>query len=178
MAVLNRLVWALLGLALAAGAVILAAETIAAAVGQPPLLLDRSLIDSRLAELSWTDIVVDIALAVLIGLGVLLLLLGLIPRPRDTLPLRAGQGREAEIERKPLASLLAARAQNDREVLRASAKVTPRAAAVSAQAIPGADTRAVRDRLTRMVNESIEPLQLARPVRAKVSVSRSRERQA
>jgi hypothetical protein len=175
-AVLNRLIWALLGLAVAAVGVILVVETVTAAVRQPPLLVDRSLVDSTLTDLSWTDAAVDIAIASLIGLGLLLLLLGLIPRPPDTLPLRSGEGRQAEIERKPLASLLAARAQADREVLHAKAKVSQRAAVVSVKAQPGADVRALRDRVTRMVSGTLEPLQLAGSVRPKVSVSRSRER--
>lgn len=178
MAVLNRLIWALLGLAVAAAGVILVAETITAAIRQSPLLVDRELIGSTLENMSWTDAAVDIAIAALIVLGLLLLLLGLAPRPPDTLPLQAGQGREAEIERKPLAGLLATRAQADREVLHAKAKVSQRAASVSAKAVPGADVRAVRERLTTMVSETLKPLQLAKPVRPKVSVSRSRERSA
>lgn len=176
MAVVNRLLMVLLGLALAAAGALLVAETVVAALGQPPLLIDRSLADSTAAELSWTDTPVDITIAVLIGLGALLLLLQLVPRQPDALPLRAGQGREAEVERRPLAGLLAARANNDREVLSAKAKVTKRAAAVSVKAQPGTDVRGLRERLGRMVSDSLEPLELARPLRTKVSVSRSRER--
>lgn len=176
MAVLNRLLAVLLGLALAVAGVVLVAETVAAAVSQPPLLVDRAMIDSRLAELSWTDWITDLTIAILIGLGALLLLLQLIPRPPDSLALKGGPGREAELERKPLASLLAARIDEDPEVLRARAKITPRAASVSAKAQPGADTRAMRPRLEATAKSLLEPLQLASPPRTKVRVSRTREK--
>lgn len=176
MAVLNRLVVVLLGLVLAAAGVLLVAEAIAAAVGQPPLLLDRSFIDSRLSELSWIDLWMDIALAVLIGLGALLLLMQLVPRQPDSLPLRAGQGRQAEIERKPLAGLIAARATNDRDVISARADVSRSAVRVDAKALPGADIQAVKGRLGQIVNDTLQPIELARPLRSKVSVRRTRER--
>jgi len=176
MAVLNRLLAVLFGLALAAVGVILVAETVAAAVSQPPLLVDRSLIDSRLSELSWTDWITDLTLAILIGLGALLLLLQLVPRPPDSLPLRSSPGREAEVDRKALGSLLAARAGDDAQVLRARAKVTPRAASVAAKAQPGADPRALRPRLEAATRSVLDPLQLASPPRTKVRVSRSREK--
>lgn len=176
MAIVNRVLTLLLGLALAAAGAWLVAETVVAAIGQPPLLIDRSLADSTASELSWTDAPVDIAIAALIGLGALLLILQLIPRQPDSLPLRAGQGREAEVERKPLAGLLAARAGNDREALTAKAKVTKRAATVAVKAQPGADVRALRERLNQMMARTLDPLELASPLRRKVSVSRSRER--
>jgi len=176
MAVLNRLLAVLFGLALAAIGVILVAETVAAAVAQPPLLVDRGMIDSRLAELSWTDWLTDLTLAILIGLGALLLLLQLVPRPPDALALRGGPGREAEVERKSLASLLAARIGEDPEVLRARAKITPRAASVAAKAQPGADPRALRPRLEAATKSVLDPLQLASPPRTRVRVSRSREK--
>ncbi len=176
MAVLNRLLAVLFGLALAAAGVILVAETVTAAVSQPPLLLDRSLIDARLSELTWTDWITDLTLAVLIGLGALLLLLQLVPRPPDSLPLRGGDDRTAEVERKPLATLLAQRAGEDPEVLNARAKISRRTATVAAKAQPGADTRAIRMRLESSANAMIEPLQLAQGLRTKVRVSRTRER--
>ncbi len=178
MAVLNRSVVVLLGLALAAAGAVLIAETIAAALGQSPLLLDRSMIGSRLAELDWTDIEVDVALAILVGLGALLLLAQLVPRQPDALPLRAGQGRQAEIERKALAGLIAARAGTDRDVLTARADVTRRAAKVDARALPGADTKAIRTRLGQVVSDTLQPLELVHPLRSKVNVRRSRERSA
>lgn len=178
MAVLNRLFVVLLGLALAAAGVILVAETIAAAAGQPSLLVDRSTVGTGLSELSWTDVEVDIALAVLIVLGGLLLLLQLVPRQPESLPLRSGQGRQAEVERKALAALIAARAANDRDVLDARAAVTRSAAKVDARAVPGVDTRAVRDRLGQMVTETLQPLELTRSLRPRVAVRRTRERSA
>jgi hypothetical protein len=177
-AILNRIIIVLLGLALAAAGVLLVAETIAAAVSAPPLLLDRSLIDSRLAEMSWTDVEVDVTIAILIGLGALLLLAQLIPRQPDALPLRAGQGREAEVDRKALAGLIAARAGADRDVLSARAEVTRRAAKVDARALPGADVGSARARLGQMLSEALGAIDLARPLRQKVTVRRSRERSA
>lgn len=176
MALLNRFLAVLLGLALLAAGALLLAETVAAAAGQPPLLVDRGYLDGQLSELRWTDLPVDVTIAALLGLGALLLLLQLIPRPPESLPLGELHGRRAEIDRKSIASVLATRAEDDPEVLHAKAKVNRRTATVSAKAMPGADTRTVRDRLVDMVEDTTQSFQLARRLRPWVSVQRSRER--
>jgi hypothetical protein len=176
MAVLNRLLALLLGLALMAAGALLVVETVAAAVGARVLPIDRGALDSRLADLRWTDFPVDVTLGVLLGLGALFLLLQLIPRAPQSLPLAPVNGRPAEIERRSLASVLASRVGDDPQVLRAKAKVKRRSASISARAQPGADTRAVRDRLAETVDDTLQPIQLARRLRPRVSVQRSRER--
>jgi hypothetical protein len=175
-AVLNRLIAVLLGLALIAAGVILLLETALAGVNRPPLLIDRSLADSRLSELSWTDPEVDIALVALVALGALLLLVQLLPRQPYALPLRGDQGRQGEIERKPLAALLAARAERDSDVVRAQARVSRRKAQLRAWAVPGADIDAIRERLGQHVDKSLNAFQLARPLRTRVAVIQTRER--
>jgi hypothetical protein len=176
MAVVNRLLALLLGLALLAAGAVLVVETVAATTGTQVLPIDRGALDSRLSDLQWTDFPVDVTIGVLLGLGALFLLLQLVPRPPDSLPPAAVNGREAEIERKSVATVLAQRASDDPEVLRAKAKIKRRAAHVSAKAQPGADTRTVRDRLVEMVDDTLQPLQLRRRLRPRVSVQRSRER--
>jgi hypothetical protein len=174
-AVLNRVLALLLGLALTAAGALLIAETVAAALGQRPLLVDRGQIDETLGQLGWDD---ALATGILIGalvLGGLLLLAQLLPRRPESLPLVSSEGRRAELEGRALASLLTSTVEEDVDVLRGRTRVGRRSARVDVLLYPDADPAAARDRLRKTVREAVEAVQLARNLRTRVRVSRSEE---
>ena len=176
MALLNRLLGVLLGLAVAAAGVLVIVETVVAALGRPPLVVDRQLVHSTLSQLSWTDPLLLSLSVGLIAVGAVLLLLQLIPRRPATLPLRTYEGRSAAVDRKALGGRLVEVAQRDRDVAGAKAKMTKRAAKLAVRAVPGADVAGVRDRVTTAVVGALESYELASNPKPKVSVSPTRAR--
>lgn len=176
MAVVNRLLVVLIALAVLCGGVLLVVETVASLANAEPVLVDASGVTSRLAELSWDDPLVTGIAATLIAVGVVLLVLQLIPRQPDSLALRPGSDRSAEIDRKALGAHLSRVVNADEEVLGTKAKVTKRKVRVRAKAQPGLDTRAVRERLSSRVAEDLAAIDLNRPLRQSVGVARSREK--
>lgn len=179
MAFLNRLLGVILGLVIAAAGVVLVLETIWAAAGQPPLLVDRQRVDRVATEqLTWDATPVTWVLVGLVLVGALLLLLQLIPRQPDTLPLADHPDRHASVERKALAAQLGEVVKEDPEVVTARAKVTRRAARVRAKAAPGADVGTLQSRLEASTGSLLSSLQLQQRLRPRVVVTRGRERGA
>lgn len=176
MALLNRLLGLLLGLALAFAGGLLAAEAVVAALGRPPLLIDRQGAASTLEGLGWND---SLATAVLVGLvvvGALLLIAQLVPRTPDALPLRSDRSRTAEVDRKALGARLSTIALADGEVIGAKTRVGRRRAKVRAKAQPGAEVKQVRKRVIQAEHEAVAALELANGFTTKVKVGRVRER--
>lgn len=179
MAVVNRLLGVVLGLVIAAAGVLLLLETVWAAAGRPPLLVDRQRVDRVATEqLTWDSTLVTWVLVGLVLVGALLLLLQLVPRQPDTLPLADHPDRHASVERKALAAQLGEVVKEDPEVVTATAKVTRRAARVRAKAAPGADLGALRNRLEATTGGLLSSLQLQQRLRPGVVVTRGRERGA
>ena len=176
MALLNRLLVLVLGLAVLALGLLILAETVAELADQT-LLVDRGLIGSTMRALTWA---VPDLLPVWVGLiaaGVVLLLLQLVPRAPSWLPLpAAGDGRSADISRRSVAAVLTDVAQDADGVRSARAAVRPRVVRVDVVARPGANVEAVRAEVERAVTERLAALQLGEQVRPRVSVTRSRER--
>ncbi len=176
MSVLNRLLMILLGLGVLVLGGLLIAETVADIAGQP-LLIDRDRIGSTMRGLDWQDTELLPVWVAMIAIGLLLLLLSLIRGQPSVLPLPVtGEGRYADVNRRSVASILTEVAQDDEGVRSASATVTPRAAAIEVVARPGADTRAVKQRVEEAVADRLDHLQLSGTVKPRVSVTRSRER--
>ncbi len=176
MALVNRLLVVLLALALLCGGALLVVETIASLAGADPVLVDAGAATSRASELSWDDPPVTGTAAALIAIGAVLLLLQLLPRQPESLPLQPGADRSAEVDRKALGAHLVRRVRSDEEVLGARATVKRRKVKVRAKAQPGVESRAVKERLTAMVAEDLRGIGLQRPLRTAVGVARSRER--
>lgn len=176
MALVNRLLGLLLGLALAFAGGLLAAEAVVAALGRPALLIDREGTASTLGGLGWGDTLVTAVLVALIVVGALLLIGQLVPRMPDALPLRSERFRSAEIDRKALGSRLSTVAIADGEVIAVKTRVGRRKAKVRAKAQPGAEVQQVRKRLMQAEDEALAALELAKGFRTKVSVRRVRER--
>jgi hypothetical protein len=177
MALLNRLLMMLLGLALVVLGVLIVAEAVADAAGAGPLLVDPRPIGSTFRELSWGSPELLPVWVSLIAIGVVLLLLEAIPRTPAVLPLPAsGDGRHADVSRRSVAAVLTDVAQDDEGVRSARVDVRPRVARVDVVARPGAETRTVRERVERSVAERLDALQLGSQIKPRVSVTRSRER--
>jgi len=164
-----------LGLALAALGVLVLAETVLAGLGRPPLLVDPGGIGSTARALSWDDPGLLPVWVGLIAAGVVLWLLAGLRGQPGVIPLPAGEGRYADINRRSVGSVLADVAQDQDGVRSASASLTRSAARVEVVVRPGADVRAVRQRVESAVTDRLAGLQLER-VRPRVSLSRSRER--
>jgi hypothetical protein len=75
-----RLVALLLGLALAAAAVVAAIESVLLVAGQPSLVVPRTAWAHDLSRLGWDDTLLDVVAAGLVAVGVVILLVGLVPR--------------------------------------------------------------------------------------------------
>lgn len=176
MPLVNRLVVVLLALALLCGGLLLVVETIASLAGADPVVVDAGDVTTRTSELSWDDPLVTGTAAVLIAIGAVLLLLQVLPRQPESLPLEPGTDRSAEVDRKALGAHLVRLVRTDEEVLGARATVTRRKAKVRAKTQPGVETRAVKERLAAMVAEDLDATGLQRPLRPAVGVARSRER--
>lgn len=176
MAVLNRLVMIILGVAVIVVGGLLVAEAVADIAGRS-LLVDRDLIGVTARELTWGAPELLPVWVVLIAVGVVLLLLSLLRGQPSVVALPvSGEGRYADVSRRSVAAILSEVAQDDEGVRSAHASVSTRAAAVDAVARPGVDTRVVKQRVEQAVADRLAHLQLAGTVRPRVSVTRSRER--
>lgn len=178
MAIVNRLLGVVLGLALLAGGLLLVIETVLAGIGRPAVLVDRGRIAETLGaeQTTWSSTLVTSVLVGLVVVGLVLLLLQLVPRLPDTLPVEGDDGRGAAVDRRALAGQLRAAATEDNEVLRARSSVRRNRASVRAKAVPGAEASSVRARLEETVGRTLASLQLDGRVRPAVSVTQSRER--
>jgi hypothetical protein len=177
MAVLNRLLVLLLGVAVLALGALLIAETVAELANQQ-LLVDHQQVGSTMRELTWAAPDLLPVWVVLIAVGALLLILQLVPRTPAWLPLPStGEGHSADVSRRSVGSLLTDVARDADGVRSARATVTPRAARVDVVARPGADVEAVRGQVEQAVSERLAALRLGEQVTPRVSVARSRERE-
>jgi len=174
-AVVNRLLAVVLGVALAGAGVVLIAETVAAAFERSPVFIDRDRITREMDGLGWGDPVVLAVLLSLLLLGAILLLIQMLPRHPETLPLRSYRDRNAAIDRRALTSRIGKVALADPEVASARVAVTGNGARVRARAIPGAEVGSVRQRLRQKVEEALDRYQVSPRPPARVTVSRSRE---
>ena len=170
MALLNRLLALAFGLALLVVGSILAIETVVAALGRDPAIIDRQVVGEWLAQRSWTDVVMLTIMVGLIVVGAILLLLQLVPRSPSALPLQTAQNRGASIERKSLARRLEALAGEDPQVDDAQAKVRKRRVTLRTTALPGARAVEVRDRVQGRLQEAMDRVQLESKPKTRVRV--------
>ena len=171
MRVLNRLVSALLALALLAGGLLVAAEIASAAFGrEEPLLLPWDRWYDEATTTPWSDPDLRLGFAGLVLAGVLLLLLEAARRRPTAVPLApAGDGVDADLDRRGLEAWLGQRLETVDGVATAKARITKSAAVVRAQT-PGRDTVRLRDELRVEAARALDQLELAKPLPVKVSV--------
>lgn len=175
MRIVNRLLAFVVGLALAAAAVIAIVEIVVALSGRPPVLVARNRVASELGRLQWDDPRVVAVAVGMIVVGLLLLLVQLIPRRPIQLPLQGQPGRSAAIDRRGLQERLRHVALRDRDVVAAAVRVRRRAKL--RVSVPGdADRRDARRRVHERVTDAVGQLGLRRPLKVKVAVVEARER--
>lgn len=176
MRVANRVIGAVLGLLLAALGALVIVEAVVALAGRDPLLVDRVQVAATLRELSWSDAAILVVAVALIVAGVLLLIVQLWPRWPDELTVTDTDQRRVLVDRRAVAVRLADEAAVDPQVRDSDARVRRRSAKVAVVADPGTDT----DRLGRRVREDtdalVQRLDLQRPLKTKVAISKARER--
>lgn len=171
MRILNRIVSALLALALLAGGLLLAVEIASAAFGRTdPLVLpwDRWFDDATTTP--WSDPDWRLGFAALVAAGILLLLLEAARRRPTAVPLAPSDSAvRADLDRKGLEAWLGQRLESVQGVSSAKARISKSAATVKAQTA-GRDTGRLQEELRTEAGRALDELELARPMPVKVSV--------
>ncbi len=173
----NRLLGLVAALALAGLGVVVAIETILLATGRDPWLIPRDRWNANLPAVRWEDGWVTATCIVLAGVGAVLLVAELLPKP----PLRLAvgntvEGREVSMSRRGLEGQLTRLADRDPEVLAPTVKVTRRAAKLRAGFPTHADPSSVGARLRTMVTERLDAVHLEQPLRVEVRLRPARRR--
>ena len=172
MPVFLRVLSALLAAALLALGVIVAAEVVFAALGQPAWVLPYQSLSSTLRDSTWTSGIARLIGGVLSAVGLLLFLLSLRRgRPAD-LPLTStSDNLDATVHRRGLQSYLRAAVDGVDGVRRAKVRVGRRKVKVTASSAlrdPGAMPQEVEQR----VRASLDELALRRSLAVKVTTKR------
>lgn len=174
---LNRLLGLLLGLLLLGAGVLAAVEAVMAALDRPGWLVERPGLEGLLLDLTWQDRGLIVTATLVLLAGVALLAVQLWPGTPSLIPVaQTSPDRRADIEGRGMQELLRQRAVQDEDVLGATVRVRRRKARVTVDAPPDADEAEVKSRVRQALRERIDELQLRKPLRAKVSVRRAKER--
>lgn len=177
MAVINRLLGLLVGLALLAGGLLLIVETALAAAGRAGLLADRNVLEDAARQLQWDDRNVVVVAAIVAVAALAVALLQLWPARARTIAMSPhGTDRRDAIDRKGLEKLLRRAGAEDHDVLGADVAVRRRKAKVKVRAPADADAGAVRTRVAEQLRARLDALQLEKPMSPRVTVKRSKER--
>lgn len=175
MTLLNRILSALLALALLVGGLLAAAEIVLAQLGQPSWLVPHEQWSSWLREQTWDAAVVRIVLVGVVVLGLLLLLPALRRGKPSTVDLPArGSGStntRVSASRRGVEKTLAAAARRVEGISSASADVGRRTVRIKARTA----TRSKPDlqrQLTAAVATRIDDLGLSDTLRPRVTISR------
>ncbi|SDQ85547.1 DUF6286 domain-containing protein [Quadrisphaera sp. DSM 44207] len=179
-AVLNRVLSALLALALLLGGLLAVVEVVLAQLGRPSWLVPHEQWASWLDQRTWDQPVVQAVLAGLVVLGLLLLLAALRRGRPSSLPLAArGGGTPAGVRvtasRRGIERTLAAAARRAPGVSRADARVSRRKAVVRARTALRSEGD-LQQRVTANVAQRLEELGLSGTLRPQVSLTREESR--
>jgi uncharacterized protein DUF6286 len=175
MRLLNRPLALILAVALAGASVILIIEVIAAAVHASPVVVHWTTWYHWAGTTRWNALVVRVWSAILIALGAVILAIELKPRRVTRLRLRTvDDATDAALTRSGLAGTLRAAATGIDGIAGAAVTVRRRRARVTAKS--AARGRAAADALkqpvTQAVRSRLDALDLHRPPRLKVRVTR------
>ena len=170
----NRIVSALLAVALVVGGVLVAVEVILASLDRDPWVLPHEGWARDASETVYTDRSARILFLVLAVVGLALLLLELLRRRPPALQLTDRDGGvEADLDRRGVEKWLATRLTGVEGVAGTKAKITRRAVEVKAQT-PQRDVGDVQRRLEGAAQENLDQLGLAQPLRARAKVTSRR----
>ncbi len=177
MRLVNRVLALLLGLALAAGGVIVLVEAALRPLGRAPWLVPRTSWDQQLRSAGWDEPWLVAGLVIALCAGLLLLAAALWPRRPDVLALReSAPDRTAALDRRGLQRHLRQVATGDDEVVGATIRVRRRRVKVRADVPPDVDAGSVRTRLRERLTSAIDRLELQSSYRTSVDTRRVKER--
>lgn len=178
MRVLERLLALLLAAAVAVGSLVLAAEVLWAALGKQPLLVPWRSTYARGNADAWDSASVRLVAVGVLVAGLLLLVAELTPRRAPRLRMTGSDPTvDAAVSRRSLRSALLAAAKQVDGISGAKAKVSKRAAKVTATSRLGsAETaRGLTGELEAALRERLDGLQLARTPRLRARVTPKRQ---
>lgn len=170
----NRIVSALLALALAVGAALVVVEVVVAGLDEEPWLLPHDEWARSARETAFTDRSARIFFAVLAAAGLVLLLLELVRRRVPALPMTPrSEGVEADLDRRGIERWLATRLADVEGATGTRAKIARRSVDVTAQT-PQRDAAEVQERLEQAAQQHLDELDLAEPLPARAKVASRR----
>ena len=176
MRAVDRILGAVLALALIVVGVVAAVEILVAGLGGSSWIVPHERWAESARTTRWSDADLRLAFAGLIAAGILLLVLQAVRRRPEALPLAAGGPDVAsEVDRRGLEQWLAEQAEGVEGVAHARARVRARAAVVEAASV-GRDTAPVEEGVRQVSASSLESLGLERMPRLRVKVRSSKER--
>ena len=171
MALVNRILSALLALALAVGALVATAEIVLVALGRPPWLVPHPQWSAWLQEHTWGDTVVRAVLIGLVVVGLLLLIVALRRGKPSSIELPAhGEGVRVTAARRGVERAVAGAAISTGGVSTADASARRRTVKVTANTSmrsPGD----LEQRVTQAVTQRLDELELGQRMSPRVSVS-------
>lgn len=174
MRVTNRIVSALLALALLLGGLLVAIEIVLAAADRPPWLIPHDEWYTSAQNTTWEDTSAQVLFVVLVVVGLALLLLELARRRTPAMAMSTrGDGARADLDRHGLERWLGTRLADVEGAGATRAKIRKRTVDVSAQT-PQRDVNEVKQRLEQAAQHHLDELDLAHPLRARAKVTSRR----
>lgn len=171
----NRVVSALLALALVVGGVVVAVEIVLAALERGHWLLPHGTWLASARETTWEDRSARLLFLALVLLGLALVLLELARRRPPALEMASRSGGvRADLERRGIERWLATRLADVDGATAVKAKIGTRAVDVTA-ATPQREVAEVQQRLERTAQDHLNQLDLARPLAARAKVTSRRQ---
>jgi hypothetical protein len=171
----NRIVSALLALALTVGGVVVAIEVVLAALDREPWLLPHDGWYRSMRETSWEDRSARLAFLALAAAGLALVLLEVARRRAPALPMAPrSDGARTDLDRRGLERWLATRLSDVEGATAVKAKIGTRSVDVAAQT-PQRDVADVQQRLERAAQDHLNALDLAAPLAARAKVTSRRQ---
>lgn len=170
----NRIVSALLAVALLVGGLLVAVEAVLASLDRGPWILPHEDWAKSLRETAYSDRSARIFFLVLVAAGVALLLLELARRPPPSLQMAGrGSGITADLDRRGVERWLSTRLADVEGATGTRATITRKAVEVSAET-PQRDVEDVQRRLERAAQDNLDQLDLAQPLTARAKVTSRR----
>ncbi|CAN5837468.1 hypothetical protein BH23ACT1_BH23ACT1_14030 [soil metagenome] len=175
MRIVDRVVSAVLGLALLVGGLLVAIEIVLAGLNRPPWLMAHDRWTASARTTPWSDADLRLIFVGLIVVGVLLLVVEGARRRPEVLPLAAqGQGVVTALDRRQVERWLGERVEGVEGVMGAGVRIGTGSVLVEATSV-GRDTATVEVGVRQVAASSLESLNLDRPTRLRVKVRPNQE---
>jgi len=171
----NRIVSALLALAIAVIGALVVIEVVLAALDKEHWILPHRDWAQSARETVFSDRSARVFFAVLAAAGLALLFLELVRRRAPALPMtRRGDGVDADLDRRGIERWLATRLADVEGATSTKAKIAKRSVEGTAQT-PQRDVADVQGRLEQAAQQHLDALDLAQPITARAKVTSRRQ---